>query len=74
MCTGPSVEVPSRRSHLHRTSSRIPAALLLHASPVFDNKRVIPNLALAKLLVDFDGANLEINADCGGDRRVENVV
>jgi hypothetical protein len=34
----------------------------------------VPNLALAKLLVDFDGANLEINADCGGDGRVENVV
>jgi hypothetical protein len=41
MCSRPSVEVPSRGSHLLRTSSRIPAALLLHASPVFDNKRVI---------------------------------
>ena len=41
MCSRPSVEVPSRGSHLPRTSSRIPAALLLYASPLFDNKRVI---------------------------------
>jgi len=74
MCTRPSVEVPSRRSHLPRTSSRIPAALLLYASPVFDNKRVIPNLALAKLLVDFDGAILKSMPIVAESRRVENVV
>ena len=41
MCTRPSVEVASRGSQLPRISYRIRAALLLYASPVFDNKRII---------------------------------
>ena len=41
MCTRPSVEVASRGSQLPRISYRIRAALLLYASPVFDNKCII---------------------------------
>ena len=41
MYTRPSVDVASRGSQLPRISYRIRAALLLYASPVFDNKRII---------------------------------
>ena len=34
----------------------------------------VPNLQLAALVVDFDSANLEIDADGGDERSVESVI